>query len=90
MAEGWRAWGLDAGTWAVIVWLVWFIGWETWALVRGSYIDTFTAHFRPLFLSHPLTWFLGMGFWLWFGVHTFAPDLERWLIDVVGRGTPHT
>jgi len=83
----WRAWQLDVGTWAVIVWLGWFTVWEAWALARGSYLDTFTAHLRPVFLTAPVTWWIALGLWGWIGVHMLAPDLERWLIDAVGKGT---
>lgn len=72
----WESWRLDAPTWAFIVWWVWFLGWESWALFNDSYAHTWTAHLRPAFVGHPLAWWLGIGFYAWFGVHIFAPPLE--------------
>ena len=84
----WRAWGLDAPTWGWIGWLAAFIALETWAITSEQPIHTLTSHLRPLFLSAPITWWIALGLWGWIGVHMLAPDLERWLIDAVGKGTP--
>lgn len=74
----WSAWHLDPPTWAWIVWIAWFFLVETWALITPAPLDTLTAHLRPLFVSHPLTWYLALGLWLWIGQHflvegVFAP-----------------
>lgn len=83
----WRAWQIDTFTAAWIVWIAAFIIVETWA-VRTGYWGTLTSHLRPLFLSAPVTWWVAFGLWLWFGIHMLAPNLEAWLLDAVGRGTP--
>ncbi len=83
----WRAWVLDAPTLAFLGWVAWFVAWETWALRQpDAYIDTWTAHMRPVFLFAPPTWWLGLGLYVWFGVHIFAPSLERLLSRVVVEG----
>lgn len=81
---GWSAWRLDPPTWAWIVWIAWFIGWETYGLAAG-YEDTLTAHLRPLWLAQPLTWWLALGLWLWLGCHMLLPAGEAWLLDLVAR-----
>jgi hypothetical protein len=74
--KSWDAWGWDAWTAAWVVWIVWFIVVETLALwLRPG--QELTAHIRPLFVSYPLTWFLGLGLWLWLGVHFLLPHIER-------------
>ena len=83
MLAAWSAWRLDHLTVGWIVWIVFFVVWETYALVRHPG-EELTAHLRPLFLEHPLTWFLALGLWLWLGVHFLAPVLERWLVDTAG------
>lgn len=65
----WRAWRLDAVTWAWIVWIAYFVVLETYALLNDARHDALTAHLRPLFIEHPLTWFLAAGLWLWLGFH---------------------
>lgn len=84
----WRAWQLDAPTWLWIGWLTYFVALEAWAVVSEQPVHTLTYHLRPVFLSVPWTWWAGVGLWAAFGVHIFAPALERWLIDAVGKGTP--
>lgn len=81
----WDAWKLDAPTYAFLFWWAWFFAWETVALVNNSYPDTWTAHFRPVFVEVSFTWVLGQAvlFWLW--VHFFYPSVERMVIDWVGR-----
>lgn len=65
----WKAWQLDAVTWGWIVWLAWFAVLETHALIVDAKHDALTAHLRPLFIEHPLTWFLAVGLWAWLGWH---------------------
>lgn len=84
----WRAWSWDPPTVAVWMWVAWFAAWETAAILRDDYWGTWTAHLRPVFLEHPLTWWLGVGAYTWFGLHIFAPAAEQWLKNAVGRGTP--
>lgn len=79
------AWSVWKPTWSTIGWIAWlafFIVWETVTLYYGEK-DALTNHLRPVFLNHPLTWFVALGLWLWIGVHFLAPALERWLIEVV-------
>ena len=81
--SSWSAWGLDAPTWAWVAWWVWFFCWEAWAIMSGQPSHTLTFHLRPLFIEHPVTWFLAFGLWMWLGVHMLTPSLEQWLIEVV-------
>lgn len=83
----WHAWRLDGYTWSWIVWIAAFVVLET-AAIRAGYWGTLTAHLRPLFVWQPWFWWMGVGLWTAAGVHIFAPALERWIIDTVGRGTP--
>lgn len=69
MYVSWRAWQLDAATWAWLVWIVWFVVLETYALATDARHDALTAHLRPLFIEHPLLWFVGIGVWAWLGWH---------------------
>ena len=64
--------------------MLWFAVLETASLLwwRG---EELTAHLRPLFLEHPLTWFVALGLWLWLGAHFLFPSLEVWIGDVVSR-----
>lgn len=79
----WTAWGLDAPTWAFIFWIVWFIGWESWAFTQpDAYIHTWTAHIRPIFHAAPITWMIGFILWLWFGIHIFLPGVEQLILRI--------
>ena len=82
---GWTVWQFDSlFTRAWTVWALAFLILETAAVTLG-YRYTLTAHLRPLFLTWPILWFIGLGVWLWLGVHFLAPAFEGWLIDVVRR-----
>lgn len=85
MGVSWAAWERDLWTWAWIVWIAAFVVLETWTLWRHPGQEL-TAHLRPLMLSHPLTWWLALGLWLWLGVHFLAPAWERRLLDIVTGG----
>jgi hypothetical protein len=61
-----------------LVWIVYFFVLETVTLLAGTNQEL-TEHLRPVFLSAPLTWFIGVGVWLWLGVHFFAPSIESML-----------
>lgn len=78
----WAAWRPDWETWAWTVWLAVFVVLESYTLLAGERQEL-TAHVRPVFLSHPLTWWLAFGAWVWLGLHFLAPRLEymllRWL-----------
>lgn len=80
----WEAWRLDHLTWGWIAWIAFFVAWETYALIwhRG---EELTAHLRPLWLEHPLTWCLALGLWLWIGLHFLAPSWEVGLVEMVTR-----
>lgn len=80
--SAWRAWDLDWLTWSWIGWLVAFVVLETVALVQGKG-EELTAHVRPVFLEQPLTWWLGLGAWLWLGFHFLWPAAERGLQRMV-------
>lgn len=82
---GWRAWAPDPATFAVWAWILWFVAWESTAIINDTYLDTWTAHIRPVFNDHPLTWWVGVGSYLWFGVHIFAPAFEQWLKEAIQR-----
>lgn len=77
----WRAWALDWQTWAWTAWLVAFVVLESWTLVQGRGQEL-TAHLRPVFLEHPLTWWLAAGAWVWLGLHFLAPRWEYRLLDM--------
>ncbi len=77
----WSSWHLDHLTWGWIVWAVFFIAWETYSLVWHPGQEL-TAHLRPLFVSHSLTWFLVAGLWLWLGFHFLVEPFNRWFWSV--------
>jgi len=79
------AWRLDVQTWGWIVWMLFFLAWETYTL-RWHPGQELTAHARAVFLSFPVVWWVAFGLWLWFGVHMLAPAWERGLLDAIGRG----
>lgn len=81
---GWHAWDWDLVTIQWVVLGLWFLALETYTLVWRPGQEA-TAHIRPLFLEHPLTWFLALGLWLWLGIHFLVPVAEAWLREVVGR-----
>lgn len=81
----WSAWRLDFFTWAWIVWIAAFVVLETWTLLQGRGQEL-TAHLRPLFLEHPLTWWLAFGLWVWLGFHFLAPAWESRLLDMLRGG----
>lgn len=81
----WATWRLDLFTWGWVAWIAFFAIWESAAIIRGDG-EALTHHLRPLFLSHPLTWWLALGAWLWLGVHMLAPAWERALLDMVRGG----
>ena len=64
----WNAWALDTFTIGWIIWLAFFVIWESAGIVVGVE-NTLTYHLRPLFVAHPLTWFLTVGLWAWLGFH---------------------
>jgi hypothetical protein len=74
----WQSWQLDHLTWGWILWGGFFFVWETYALVWHPGQEL-TAHLRPLFVTHPLTWFLAAGLWLWLGFHFLLEPFHRWL-----------
>jgi hypothetical protein len=65
-----------------VVWGVYFAVWETWtSLVE---MEMLTDHLRPVFHAMPVIWFLGLGLWVWMGIHFLAPSLEGWLARAAG------
>lgn len=83
----WTSWQWDVATAAWATWLVWFLVWESWAVMTGQLEHTFTWHLRPLLLSHPLLWFFAFGAWLWLGVHFLAPTIEVTIVRSLGGGS---
>lgn len=79
----WAAWELDTPTLLWVAWIVGFVALESWAIATRQPEHTLTWHLRPLFLNHPLTWFLLAGFIAWLAVHFLAPALEQRLIEAV-------
>jgi len=80
--DPWGAWDLD---WLTILWVFWwaqFVVYE-WVSLRWYPGQELTAHVRPMFLEHPLTYFLAVGGWVWFGLHFLAPRLERAVLELV-------
>jgi len=73
----WGAWH-----WLTVAWLVWiaaFVALETYALIVHPGYEL-TAHIRPVFVAHPLLWWLAAGLWVWLGWHFLA---WRWELAVV-------
>jgi len=81
----WTAWHLDHLTWGWIAWIAYFVVWETYALWFHPGQEL-TAHLRPLFGEHQLTWWLGVGLWLWLGFHFLAPRLEAGMLRLFVGG----
>lgn len=75
----WSAWRLDHLTWGWILWVLFFVVWETYAL-KWHPGEELTAHLRPLFLSAPVIWWFTLGLWLWVGIHLLAPAWEASLL----------
>lgn len=71
----WDAWKLDGWTWAWIAWIVAFFVLETWTLAARSH-NELTAHLRPVFQYAPPVWFVGIGVWLWLGVHFLVQGVD--------------
>ncbi len=75
----WSSWDLDWQTWGWILWIGFFLVWET---VTGfTSKEQLTHHLRPLILSAPVVWFLVFGLWMWIGIHMLMPTFEAWLLD---------
>lgn len=70
MSWTWRTWDWDITTILWALWFAYFIALETLTLLTGSN-EELTEHLRPVFLSAPITWFIGVGIWLWLGFHFF-------------------
>lgn len=75
----WSAWELDHLTWGWILWILFFAVWETYSLVFHPG-EELTAHLRPVFNEHPLTWWLAFGAWVWLFFHFLAPRWEQELL----------
>jgi len=82
MAVDWSVWTLDIWTKGWVLWIVFFVVWETLTLRAGTGQEL-TQHLRPIFLSVPVVWWVAVGLWLWIGVHLLAPSLEDWLLRAV-------
>lgn len=83
----WQAWQWDWPTAWWSLWIAVFMVVETWALVTPVPHDTLTAHLRPLFAEHPLTYFLTLGLWLWLGQHFLVAGVDfGWFTESSGTG----
>lgn len=71
----WSAWKLDGWTVAWLAWIVFFFALETWTLAARSH-NELTAHLRPLIQSAPPVWFIGLGLWLWLGLHFLIQGMD--------------
>lgn len=80
--NAWRAWDWDWTTASWTLWLLAFAVLESVTVVQGKG-EELTNHLRPLFLEHPLTWWLALGTWFWIGFHFLWPAAERTLRDMV-------
>lgn len=69
----WGAWDLDLSTWLWLAWMLWFAVQETIELAARN--EPLTAHLRPVFQADPITWFIGVGIWLWLGHHFLLEGL---------------
>lgn len=74
---------IDLPTWFYLWgwrgWVAAFLLLETLAILDEKSGDTLTEQIRPLFHTHPLTWFLAAGFAGWLVMHFLFPAAERWL-----------
>lgn len=73
----WAAWGRDPFTWLWVFWIAFFVALETVTLIwfRGQEL---TAHIRPVFQAGGAlspAWYLGLGLWIWLGVHFLVDGL---------------
>lgn len=83
----WGSWDFDLFTIGWALWLLFFIGWETAALIQGTK-EELTAHLRPIFLSQPLTWFLALGLWMWLGYHFLLEAGTPFIREIIDDVTP--
>jgi hypothetical protein len=82
MRINWSVWELDGWTTGWLVWILFFVVWETLSLRAGTGQEL-TQHLRPVFLSAPVVWWVFFGLWLWIGVHLLAPAIEDGLLRIV-------
>lgn len=75
--KNWWAWNWDWMTASWVIWMIVFFVLETIALKGNG--QTLTQHLRPLFINHPLTWFLLFGIWLWLGYHFLLEPWYKWM-----------
>ena len=82
----WDAWTIDHQTVGWVLWAVFFVAWEAYTglLHPGQML---TDHLRPLFSAAPILWFVGVGLWLWVGLHLLLPGVEQRLITFVREVT---
>lgn len=81
--RGWVAWGWDVPTALWVLWGLFFVVLESWAVVLGHQEHTLTWHLRPFLLRHPLAWFVALGVGLWLVAHFLFPLFERSLVETV-------
>ncbi|AYY11622.1 hypothetical protein EF847_01640 [Actinobacteria bacterium YIM 96077] len=70
----WSSWRLDHLTWGWILWILFFVVWETYTLWKHPGQEL-TAHLRPLFQTQDLAYFLAVGLYLWLGWHFLVDGL---------------
>jgi len=80
----WSTWMSGGWRWFWVAWFAAFVIAETITLWRYPGQEL-TAHIRPLFNSHPLTWYLLLGLWLWMGIHFLAPAQEGKFLEWLTR-----
>lgn len=78
----WSSWEIDIWTIGWLAFMVFFFVWEFLAIAHDAR-HTLTFHLRPVFHSAPVTWYIGVGIWLWMGPHFFFPGLEQRFFDLV-------
>lgn len=71
----WSAWRIDPWTIAWAAWIICFFVLETWTLVNRSH-NELTAHLRPVIQFAPPVWFIGLGLWLWLGLHFLVQGMD--------------
>jgi hypothetical protein len=77
----WSAWRADLMTVWILLWVLQFALIEWFGASSNNMV---TDHLRPIFQAAPLTWWIGLGVWLWLGPHMLWPAAEEALRRTVG------
>lgn len=85
----WAVWRWDIPTLWVGFWMLQFavIEWLTSAAspIQSWHGNMVTDHWRPIFHSAPITWWITLAVWLWLFPHFLWPGLEHRIRELVSR-----